>query len=144
MKKMISVAAVSLAVAMALVGCGSSASSSVAASSEAASAVASEATSEAASEQTTGVEGEQFTATAPSDIGGEVSVTITVADGAIVAAEVDVSSQTAGLGADHQADYEEMIVAANGAELDNISGCTVTTDAIKTAYADTLAQAGLN
>jgi fumarate reductase flavoprotein subunit len=127
MKKMISVAAVSVAVALALVGCSGSASSSVAASSEAAA-----------------TESAQYTASAPSDIGGEVSVTITVADGAISAAEVDVSSQTAGLGADHQADYEEMIVAANGAELDNISGCTLTTDAIKTAYADVLAQAGLN
>jgi uncharacterized protein with FMN-binding domain len=131
MRKLMSAAAVSLAVALALVGCGSS--SSTAAS-----------TASSAAEETSSGSAE-YTATAESEIGGEVSVTITVVDGKIESAVVDVSSQTAGFGADHQADFEEMIVAANGAaELDGVSGCTLTSNAIQAAYEDVLAQAGLN
>lgn len=122
-KKVICAAAMSLIVALALVACGGS-SSSTAAPAE-------------------GAKDGEYTASAPSDIGGEVSVTIKVAGGKIESATVDVSSQTPGFGADHQADYEEMIVAAGGAELDNISGSTLTSDAIKAAYADVLGQAGL-
>lgn len=126
MKKLISAAVMSLIVALALVACGNGSSSST-----------------AAAPADTGAADGEYTATAPSDIGGEVSVTIKVAGGKIESATVDVSSQTVGFGADHQADYEEMIVSANGAELDNISGVTLTSDAIKAAYADVLGQAGL-
>lgn len=125
MKKLISAAVMSLIVALALVACGGSSTSTAAPAADA------------------GAKDGEYTATAPSDIGGEISVTIKVAGGKIESATVDVSSQTVGFGADHEADYEEMIVTANGAELDNISGVTLTTDAIKTAYADVLSQAGL-
>lgn len=124
-KKVICAAVMSLIVALALVGCGGSSSTAASTAADG------------------GAADGEYTASAPSDIGGEVSVTIKVSGGKIESATVDVSSQTAGFGADHQADYEEMIVAANGADIDNISGCTLTSDAIKTAYADVLSQAGL-
>ena len=84
-----------------------------------------------------------FTASAESNIGGDVTVTITVKDGKISAASVDVSTQTVGYGADHQEDYVNMIVEANGAKLDNISGCTMTSMAIQEAYDAALTEAGL-
>ncbi len=75
-------------------------------------------------------------------IHGEVSVEIVVEGGAIKSATVDVSGETVGYGADHQADFEEQIVKANGAEIDGVSGSTFTSNGIKEAYAKVLEEAG--
>ena len=80
-----------------------------------------------------GASAETFTGTANGI--GEVTVTLTVEDGKITAAEVSGEGETKGIGYEPCANgtYAEAIVAAQGAEIDNISGATVTTDAVKAA-----------
>lgn len=77
-----------------------------------------------------------------SGIAGDVTVEITVESGAIKSCTVDVSGETASYGGAHQADYEDMIVKANGGEIDAIAGCTFTSNGIKEAYAAALEEAG--
>ena len=59
---------------------------------------------------------------------GEVSVTLTVEDGKITAAEVVGESETKGIGYEPCADgtFADAIVAAQGVDFDSISGATVT------------------
>ncbi len=74
-------------------------------------------------------------------MGGDVTVSITVDDNHVTAASVDVSGETKGYGADHQADFEGQITEADGGEIDGVSGCTITTNAVKEALAKALAEA---
>lgn len=65
--------------------------------------------------------------------GGPVSVELTVTDGTITAAAITGEMETPEVG---QAAFEELqnqIVAANGSEIDGVSGATITTAAVKTA-----------
>ena len=66
---------------------------------------------------------------------GEVSVTLTVEDGKITAAEVVGESETKGIGYEPCADgtFADAIVAAQGVDFDSISGATVTSNAVKDA-----------
>lgn len=66
---------------------------------------------------------------------GEVSVTLTVEDGKITAAEVAGESETKGIGYEPCADgtFADAIVAAQGVDFDSISGATVTSNAVKDA-----------
>ena len=86
---------------------------------------------------------ETFTGTANGI--GEVVVTLTVEDGKITAAEVKGEGETKGIGYEPCANgtYAEAIVAAQGAEIDNISGATVTTNAVKQATEKAMEAAGL-
>ena len=63
---------------------------------------------------------------------GEVSVTLTVEDGKITAAEVVGEGETKGIGYEPCADgtFADAIVAAQGVDFDSISGATVTTSQI--------------
>lgn len=90
-----------------------------------------------------GASAETFTGTANGI--GEVTVTLTVEDGKITAAEVSGEGETKGIGYEPCADgtYAEAIVAAQGAEIDNISGATVTSDAVKAATKKAMEAAGL-
>ena len=76
---------------------------------------------------------------------GEVSVTLTVEDGKITAAEVVGESETKGIGYEPCADgtYADAIVAAQGVDFDSISGATVTSNAVKDAAKKAMAAAGL-
>jgi uncharacterized protein with FMN-binding domain len=77
-------------------------------------------------------------------IDSTVTVTITVdSEGTITKAVLDVSGETAGLGADIGDTMAERILEAQSNEIDGVSGCTVTSNAIKTALADAMTQAGL-
>ena len=76
-------------------------------------------------------------------MGGEVNVELTLEDGRIVNATVDVSNETPGFGLDHADDYVQQLLDAQGADIDGISGCTVTTAAVKAAAAQALAGAGI-
>jgi uncharacterized protein with FMN-binding domain len=77
-------------------------------------------------------------------IDSTVTVTITVdSEGTITKAVLDVSGETAGLGADIGDTMAERILEAQSSNIDGVSGCTVTSNAIKTALADAMAQAGL-
>ena len=89
-------------------------------------------------------EGDSFTAAAESLLNNEnVYVTITVLNGELVAVDVDTSSQSTDYGAAAEPELEAQILAAKGGPIDGVSGATLTSMAVKEAYADVLAQAGL-
>lgn len=87
---------------------------------------------------------ESYTGTA-AGVGGDVVVTLVVLDGKIQDAAVTGDSETPGIGKDpcENGTYAAAIVAAQGAEIDNISGATMTTDAVKAATLKAMAEAGL-
>lgn len=91
-----------------------------------------------------GASAEEFTATAQGMM-GEVRVTLTVEDGQITAAHVVGDQETKGIGYEPCADgtYAQAIVAAQSSEIDNISGATVTTNAVKEAAKKAMVAAGL-
>ena len=73
---------------------------------------------------------------------GDVPVTITIGDdGTITGVQVDVSGETAGIGAEIGDEVTKQILDAQSAEIDGVAGATVTSTAVKTAVADALAQA---
>ena len=74
---------------------------------------------------------------------GEVQVTLTMENGKITDAQVDVSNETPGFGLDHAEDFAQQLLAAQGAEIDGVSGVTITTNAVKAAAAQALSEAGL-
>lgn len=84
-------------------------------------------------------EGEVYTATATGI--GDVTVSVSVKDGAIVDAAVDTSNETAGVGRDLGEGFADEI-REKGA-VDAASGATLTSNAAAQALADCLAQAGL-
>jgi len=76
---------------------------------------------------------------------GEVTVTLTVEDGKITAAEVNGENETKGIGYDPCADgtFAKMIVDAQGADIDTIASATVTSDAVRAATEKAMIAAGL-
>lgn len=76
---------------------------------------------------------------------GEVTVTLTVEDGKITAAEVNGENETKGIGYEPCADgtFAKMIVEAQGAEIDTIAQATVTSDAVRAATEKAMIAAGL-
>ena len=76
---------------------------------------------------------------------GEVTVNLTVEDGKITAAEVNGDSETAGFGLEPCKDgvFAEQIVAAQGADIEGVSGATVTSDAVRAATTAAMEAAGL-
>lgn len=76
---------------------------------------------------------------------GEVTVTLTVEDGKITAAEVNGENETKGIGYDPCADgtFAKMIVDAQGADIDTIASVTVTSDAVRAATEKAMIAAGL-
>ena len=76
---------------------------------------------------------------------GPVTVTLTVEDGKIVAAEVTGEGETKGFGYEpiYEGKYAEAIVAAQGADIDSIAGVTVTTNAVIAATKEAMVAAGL-
>ena len=92
-----------------------------------------------------GAAAETFTGEAKG-VGGPVVVTLNVEDGKIVDAQVKGDGETptyGGLEACNDGTYANAIVAAQGAEIDNISGATMTTDAVKAAAVKAMEAAGL-
>ena len=76
---------------------------------------------------------------------GAISVTLTVEDGKITAAEVTGANETKGFGYEpiYEGKYAEAIVAAQGAGIDAIAGVTVTTEAVIRATEKAMVAAGL-
>ena len=72
---------------------------------------------------------------------GEVKVTMTFSETAITEVVVDTSNETESIGGVAAPTLQEALMAAQSAEVDNISGATVTTNAVKEAAADCIAQA---
>ena len=88
-----------------------------------------------------GVSAETFTG---EDAGiGPVTVTLTVEDGKITAAAVDTAGETVGIGAHLGEEFAQKIVDAQSADVDNVSGATVTSNAVKAAAKKAMIAAGL-
>lgn len=85
--------------------------------------------------------GETLAAEAPG-FGGAVSVTLTVEDGKITAAEITGDSETPEVGGAALEPLAEQLVAAGNAEIDGVAGATFTSNAVKEAAAAALAKAG--
>ena len=81
-----------------------------------------------------------YTATAENDI-GSVVVEMTFSDDAITDVSIDASEQTKGIGQEAAEPLQEAILKAQSADVDGYSGATLTSDAIKQAAADCIAQA---
>ena len=82
-----------------------------------------------------------YTATAQG-MESAVTVTMTFDETSITDVVIDVSGETEGLGAAAGDALKEQILAAQGLEIDGVSGSSVTSNAVKEAAADCIRQAG--
>ena len=89
-----------------------------------------------------GVSGD-FTATAKG-FGGDVSVTLTLTDGAITGCTAEGKEETQGVGSEAIAKMPGAIAESGSIAVDGVSGATITSTAIKEAAAAALTAAGLN
>jgi len=89
-----------------------------------------------------GVSGD-FTATAKG-FGGDVSVTLTLTDGAITGCTAEGKDETQGVGSQAIAKMPGAIAESGSIAVDGVSGATITSTAIKEAAAAALTAAGLN
>ena len=89
-----------------------------------------------------GVSGD-FTGTAKG-FGGDVSVTLTLTDGAITGCTAEGKDETQGVGSEAIAKMPGEIAESGSIAVDGVSGATVTSTAIKEAAAAALTAAGLN
>lgn len=72
---------------------------------------------------------------------GPVPVTVSISGGKIASVEVGDNTETAGIGTLAIEELPAQIVATNSADVDTISGATITSDAILSGVADCLSQA---
>ena len=72
---------------------------------------------------------------------GDVTVELTVEGDAITDVKVDVSGETPGIGAELGDTVIQQILDAQSAEIDGVAGATVSSDAVRAAVTDALAQA---
>ena len=98
----------------------------------------------AAAEETTAAkeekaEGETLTGTAKG-FGGDVTVTLTMDGDKIVAASIEGKDETPTVGGAALADLEKQITEAGSADIDGVSGATVTSTAVKDAVKAALAK----
>ena len=73
--------------------------------------------------------------------GGTVTVTLTVDENAITAVEINAESETPAVGGAAAEELKEQVLAAGSAEIDGVSGATLTSNAVKAAVTDALNQA---
>jgi len=74
---------------------------------------------------------------------GDVKVKVTIVDGKLTAVEVAEHQETESISVEAIEKLPAMILEAQSADVDNISGATMTADAIKGAVKDAMTQAGL-
>lgn len=72
--------------------------------------------------------------------GGEVTVTLTRENGAITACSIKGEKETPEIGGKALAELEQQVVAANGYDIDGVSGATVTSKGVKEAVAAALGE----
>ena len=72
---------------------------------------------------------------------GEVKVTMTFSETAITDVVIDASNETESIGGVAAPTLQEALMEAQNAEIDNISGATITTNAVKKAAASCIEQA---
>ncbi|MDO4324637.1 MAG: FMN-binding protein [bacterium] len=70
--------------------------------------------------------------------GGAVTATVVRTDGVITACTLEGKEETPEIGGAALPELEKQVVAANGIEIDGVSGATITTKAVKAAVADAL------
>ena len=90
-----------------------------------------------------GASAETYTGTAQG-MGGDVSVTLTLTDGAITGCTAEGKDETQGVGSEAIAKMPGEIAESGSIAVDGVSGATVTSTAIKEAAAAALTAAGLN
>ena len=73
--------------------------------------------------------------------GGNIEVTVTIEGGKITAVEPGAHQETAGISDGAFEQLPQAIIDAQSAEVDSVSGCTFSSDGIKTAVQDALNQA---
>ena len=83
--------------------------------------------------------GETLTGTGKG-FGGDVTVTLTRVDGAITACSIEGKDETPDIGGKAFAELESQVVAANGYDIDGVSGATMTTKGVKAAVAAALGE----
>ena len=71
----------------------------------------------------------------------KVTVSLTFSENAITDVSVDVSNETATIGALHGDELAEQLMKAQSAEIDGVAGATVTSDAVKKAAQECINQA---
>ncbi len=76
--------------------------------------------------------------------GGEVSVTLTVQDGKIVAASATGDAETAGIGSNAIEKMPALMVAGSTIDVDGVAGATVTSQAVRAAALAALESVGLS
>ncbi len=76
-----------------------------------------------------------------SGIGGDVVVSVTVVNGQIDAIEIESHNETPGLSDPAFKEIPERIIAKQSLEVDNVTGATITADAIKEAVGNALSMA---
>ena len=72
---------------------------------------------------------------------GDITVTMTFDEKNITDVVVDVSGETPDIGALHGETLKEALLAAQNAEIEGVAGATITSDAVKVAAANCIAQA---
>ena len=82
----------------------------------------------------------EYTASAQG-MDGPVTVTATFDESGITDVSVDVSGETAGIGAEIADEVQKQILEAQSAEIDGCAGATVSSQAVAAAVADLIAQA---
>lgn len=82
-----------------------------------------------------------YTGTSPA-YRGEMTVEVTIADGAITEIQVTEQSETAGIGGRALAVLPDRVVEAQTIAIDNVSGATVTTAGFRNAVSNALKEAG--
>ena len=73
--------------------------------------------------------------------GGPVTVTITTSDSEITDVAIEGADETPGVGGAAFEPLQQAILDAQSAEIDAVSGATITSDAVKKAAANAIAQA---
>ncbi|MDO4649639.1 MAG: FAD-binding protein [Eubacteriales bacterium] len=82
----------------------------------------------------------EYTASARG-IASDVTVTCTFDETTMTDISIDVSGETAGIGADIGPEMREKVLSAQSCDVDGVTGATITSDAIKLAVADCMSQA---
>ena len=112
---------------LSLVACGSSSQTS--------------ATTQGAETTTAATEAKGETLTGSAEgFGGQITATLTVEDGKITACTLEGADETPEIGGKALEELEKQIVAANGYEIDGVSGATITAKGVKNAVAAALGE----
>jgi fumarate reductase flavoprotein subunit len=74
--------------------------------------------------------------------GGPVNVTVTISNGKITSVEADGPGETQGIGSRAIDILPGSIITANSADVDSLSGASVTSQAIKTAAREAIGKIG--